>query len=1000
MTSIVPSTAATYRAAHGIPATGSRDSDAAPAGGQHTTSNDSLAESGFAVDAGAQRQVILGGRETLWLVVGAGADVFAVDNAGHESWFYIGRVEPGAAIVGSSREARHWLAARLEPGGSLRRIPMSDLQTGEATAYSGNAIGTQRTAEVAQAVDAGLHALHGILPALPVPESAVTLPRSGRCRLAGGAVATAADGGVVWTTVDSGRFTINGRQREWYPGNTAALAPNESLTADGDVTLDVRDTADLMRSGELWRRLTQHHNEYLLDVGWHISQLKTAHQTRISAARRASAEAVDNAESTLRRSAQATDATDATDGAEDHAVFACRLVADAAGLDVVITPGAGSYTGGADLVTRIAVASRIRNRPIKLEQEWWKQDIGPLVGYYGPDRRPIALLWRSGRYEAVDQVQGRRRVTDRVASAIHDDTVMFYRSLRDSRVDGRALIRFGLKGAGKDIARTLLGALMAFVLGLIVPITAGAVMGEFVPNGQYGLIVQACVAIIVVAFVAAAFSMVSAISYMRFQSRLDETMQSAIWDRMLRLPARFFARTNPSDVSNAAMGVSFIHMVAAKSLNIMVMSGMLGVANFGLLLWYSVPLALLTLAMLLVQAAVFTAIGVRRAKIKNLQLKSHYVVQSQVMQFIRGLPKLRVAAAEGFAYGKWAASLSRSRDLMRSDERLGNLAAAIDAGYLPTCTLVLFLVLSGPAAGSLTLPQFLSFITAFTITLAAASQLANSAVFLTFVVPMFGMIRPILEELPETRPTGTVPSELRGEIEIANVSFRYSDSSPLVLEDLSLHIKPGEFVAIVGPTGCGKSTLLRLLIGFEEPTSGVVRYDGSSLSQLDLSALRSQCGVVLQNGKPLGGTILSNICGNGTYTVDDAWHAAKLAGLDEDIKQMPMGMHTLVSDNADTLSGGQRQRLMIALAMIRNPKILFFDEATSALDNKTQKIVASSTAKLAATRVVIAHRLSTVMEADRVVVLAKGRIRQMGSPAELLADKDGLFYHLVQRQQE
>ena len=338
------------------------------------------------------------------------------------------------------------------------------------------------------------------------------------------------------------------------------------------------------------------------------------------------------------------------------------------------------------------------------------------------------------------------------------------------------------------------------------------------------------------------------------------------------------------------------------------------------------------------------------------------------------------------------------RELERKVQRTQNLVTSINAVYVPCCTFLLFLMLAGPAKDSLSLGQFLTFVTAFTASLAAMVQATNSLSSAGVVIPMFDKMKPVLSELPEVSVNSTVPEHLTGDIEVADVSFRYAEGTPLILDKLSLHIRAGEFVALVGPTGCGKSTLLRLLIGFNQPTSGAVRYDGANLSQLDLAEVRSQCGVVLQNSVPFSGTIMSNICGTAAYSTDEVWAAAKLAGLDQDLRKMPMGLHTLISDGAGAMSGGQRQRLMIAQALIRRPKILFFDEATSALDNETQAIVAESTKAFAATRIVIAHRLSTIMHADRVVVLSEGRIVQSGTPEELLSDEDGIFHDLVRKQ--
>jgi ABC-type bacteriocin/lantibiotic exporter with double-glycine peptidase domain len=265
------------------------------------------------------------------------------------------------------------------------------------------------------------------------------------------------------------------------------------------------------------------------------------------------------------------------------------------------------------------------------------------------------------------------------------------------------------------------------------------------------------------------------------------------------------------------------------------------------------------------------------------------------------------------------------------------------------------------------------------------------------VLPAYERARPILTTLPEVDPSKTDPGELSGAIEVDHVSFRYQPGGPLVLDDVSLHCRPGEFIALVGPSGSGKSTLLRLLLGFDTPEAGAILYDGRDLATLDIRAVRRQIGSVLQNGRLMSGDIFTNIVGSSTLTLDDAWEAARMAGLEEDIKLMPMGMNSYISEGGGTLSGGQRQRLMIARAIVTRPRILFFDEATSALDNRTQEIVSQSLQNLAATRVVIAHRLSTIVNADRIYVLQHGRVVETGTYRELM-QRRGVFAQLARRQ--
>jgi NHLM bacteriocin system ABC transporter ATP-binding protein len=519
-----------------------------------------------------------------------------------------------------------------------------------------------------------------------------------------------------------------------------------------------------------------------------------------------------------------------------------------------------------------------------------------------------------------------------------------------------------------------------------------------VPNAQHNLIVQLCVVVMLSGVVSASFSVLENLSVLRMEGRFEATLQAAVWDRLLRLPTRFFSRYSTGELSSAALGISAIREVLSGVSATAAHALLLGLVNFVLLFYYSVPLALAAGGLVALSVAVSLALGLVQVRWQRRLVALDHKLSNKAYLILTGLPKLRVVAAENFAYAFWAGDFARSQKLSGVARRMQNLVAVFHSGFPILCTLVLFLLLTGPAEHSLTTSRFLSFNAAFGILMAATVQFTSALTSAVGVVPLFQWVTPVTRELPEVSERQLIPTDLSGEIEVSQVSFSYREDSPTILDGVSFHIRPGEFAAIVGPTGCGKSTLLRLLIGFDKPTSGTVLYDGQDLTSMDVTAVRRQCGVVLQNGQLFAGNVLSNICGIGTYTIDDAWAAAEMAGLDEDIARMPMGMHTVLSDGAHTLSAGQRQRLMIARALIGRPRILFSDEATSALDNETQEIVTRSTRKLNATRVVIAHRLSTIMQADRLIVLDGGRVAQIGAPAELIADTDGVFHRLLRRQ--
>ncbi|MYT21307.1 NHLP bacteriocin export ABC transporter permease/ATPase subunit, partial [Streptomyces sp. SID7760] len=576
--------------------------------------------------------------------------------------------------------------------------------------------------------------------------------------------------------------------------------------------------------------------------------------------------------------------------------------------------------------------------------------------------------------------------------------VMLYRPLPD-RMPGLAhLLRFSVRGSGQDLRSLVLGGLGAVGLGALVPVATGRVLGTYVPRGEDGLITQTALALIAAAVVSAAFMLLQNVSVLRMEGRIEATLQPAVWDRLLRLPVTFFTGRSTGELAAAAMGISSIRSVLSGIVSVSLQAGTVGAMNLVLLLVYSVPLALAALAMLIGVAAVFLGLGLWQLRYQRQLLRLGNKLDNQAFQTLRGLPKLRVAAAESFAYAAWAREFARTRELQQRIGRIKNVLTVLNAVYLPLCTLAMFMLLAGPARGSMSAAEFLTFSTAVTMMLASATQLTGALLSAAAVQPMYEQVKPILDAVPEVRAAGMSPGELGGAVEMRNLSYRYADDGPLVLDDVSFAVRPGEFVAIVGASGCGKSTLLRMLIGFDRPASGSVLYDGQDLAALDQGAVRRQCGVVLQNAQPFSGSILDCIRGSGTYSPEEAAEAAALAGLAEDIKAMPMGLHTVLSDGGGTVSGGQRQRLMIAQALIGKPRILFLDEATSALDNEAQRVVTESTRALRATRIVIAHRLSTVMDADRVIVMADGRVVQQGPPADLLADPTGPFHELVRRQ--
>jgi NHLM bacteriocin system ABC transporter ATP-binding protein len=502
----------------------------------------------------------------------------------------------------------------------------------------------------------------------------------------------------------------------------------------------------------------------------------------------------------------------------------------------------------------------------------------------------------------------------------------------------------------------------------------------------------------VTAIAMAGVQAIEAMAMLRVEGLIDWRLQAAVIDRLLRLPASLFREYTVGDFVDRSMGVDTARRILTGRALRGMMAGLFCWFSIGLMFYYDLKLGLIATLLTVFRALLIVATSAIRLYHETKHFNLQGKIGGFVLQLIAGVGKLRVASATARALAVWSRQFATQKQYFIASQHAANVLGVFESAFSTIATLIIFAAATFMNSKLLLdVGGFLAFFAAFGQSMGSVGSWAVGVSEGLIAIPHLRRLQPLISGVTEISEDRKSPGELSGAIELSRLTFRYVPSGPPVLDNISLRIAQGEYVAIVGPSGSGKSSLFRLLLGFEKPESGAVFLDGKAIDTLDISAVRRQFGVVLQNARLANGSIYENICGGVQLPLEQAWEAARLAGLDADIKGMPMGMHTVVSEGVNTLSGGQRQRIMIARAVARRPRILLFDEATSALDNQTQAIVSASLGNLNVTRIVIAHRLSTVRQADRIVVIVDGKIVQTGNFPEL-STAPGTFASFAQRQ--
>ncbi len=651
-------------------------------------------------------------------------------------------------------------------------------------------------------------------------------------------------------------------------------------------------------------------------------------------------------------------------------------------------------------VEDIAHVSHFSIREIVLDENWYRRDCGALLAYTEEQNHPVVCIPISpGKYTAYDAVSKKRCVVnEKYAAALKPKGYVFYRPFPNKPMKLKDLFSFGMKGVYKsDLVRLVVYSLLGTLIGLLMPMMNEQLYDRFIPMGNSAGLVQLCGVILSCAVGNMTFTIVKNLASFRGMNTMEYAVQSAAYDRLFNLPESFFRAYDSADLAQRAMGISEIYNTLADVVINMLFSAVFSLMYLWRMFRYSKKLSIVSLIMLAVCMALIVWIGIVQTKYESEKMEVDSKAQSCMYQFLSGISKIRIAGVENRALYEYLKPYTQSRRINIRKEKM-TVGVNTLVGSMDTVFSIVLYYLMIKNSMDLSVGAFMGFTSAFGAFSSAMLQIASSMLTVNDVKPAYDRCKPILETLPEWDEDTAMPGNLTGDIEVNHVTFSYDKDSGTVLNGVSMHIKAGEYIGIAGSSGCGKSTLLKLLLGFEKPDVGKIYYDGKDIDGIDKRQLRKKFGVVLQDGKLIGGSIYENITITAPGTkLERVNQVIRDVGLEDDIRQMPMGLHTVLAENSGTISGGQQQRILIARAIVNKPKIIYFDEATSALDNVTQAMVCETLESLQATKVVIAHRLSTVMNCDRIFVMDKGEIVEEGSYQELMARK-GRFYDLAVRQ--
>lgn len=816
---------------------------------------------------------------------------------------------------------------------------------------------------------------------------------------------------ITWITIPKGSLNVLGIESINLSASEAIhpISPTEWLkSADDDTQIKMfNEEYGQDNHRKFWQGLAAYHRVIIKVVAHDMALQGLNEQTSSSQKKKMEDEFLDT---TLREmgAVLASGEVYAESPSSQPLIRACQL----AGKGIhrtFVEPIASKATNLTERIYEISVASGINYRQVLLTKKWWHQDNGSLVGFITEKHvKPVALLPTTpGRYQMVDPTEGIiSRVKADNAAKFAPKANMFYRAFPNkARIIGKDVLDFCLQGRIKDYWTILLIGLFSIIISLFIPISNQLIFDEVIPYLDLTSFFHIFIALAVMFASLSLFTITREYAVLRAESYLNHDVEVALWERMLTLPAHFFRRFTIGNLIQRIFSIKEMRRILSGQVIRVSINAIFSLVFLAAMLYYSPILTLVGIGMVSLGLIVST-IGFlfsQKLELANQEIRGQ--INGKVVQMIFGLSKIRTNGVENRIFSSWAKDTIQSQRLRL---RIGNASNIVHTTnntldllkYLVIFSVIMYLMQSEDIVGkafAISIGSYLAFNAAFLSFSSSIAEFGNILMEMIGVYPMWKRSKVILHEPTESSAEKVNPGVLRGEVRIEHLSFRYDRSGAPIFNDLSLNAAPGEFIAVVGPSGCGKSTLMRLLVGFETPEQGAIYYDGKDLATLDVRAVRNQLGTILQNSMIMDGTIYDNIVTGNIGTEAEVMNAAHLAGLTEDLKDLPMGLHTPLTTGGVTLSGGQRQRVLLARAFLTKAAIMLWDEATNALDNQSQDNVMRNLEKLDNTRIVIAHRLSTIRHADRIYVMNKGNIIDSGTYKEL-SSRPGMFADMLARQ--